>query len=127
MNIIDEQKFTCKYTVKFWCNSWRHNYEVICNKGAINFHWVDYLDRKDIPDNAGLEIHYRIPPEYMEDRAPTHIDCQLTGGWCWHDGTSLYATETLLPMIKDATPEEALNVLCSECSDRFKLEGEGDE
>lgn len=119
--MIDEQKFKCEYKVQFWAGSWRHKYEVVCCEGAIHFHWVDYVGRDHISDCAGLEVHYRFPPEYMKGRAPTHLDCGLTGGWCWHDGTSLYATEKLLPMIKDSTLEQAFSILCGECSNRFNL------
>lgn len=46
---------------------------------------------------CGLELHSIYP---KGDDAPDHIDCPLTGGRCWHDGTSLYASETLWPHIQ---------------------------
>lgn len=52
--------------------------------------------------SCGLEIHYAAGhvPEYLDGNAPTNTDCWLIGGRCWHDGTSLYATESLWPMIE---------------------------
>lgn len=40
---------------------------------------------------GGIEIHYRSPPDYMKGSAPHHHDCFVTGGLCWHDGSSLGA------------------------------------
>jgi hypothetical protein len=52
-------------------------------------------------ETSGLEFHYFNAPSYMKEAAPSHIDCPYTGGRCWHDGTSLYAMETLWPIFKD--------------------------
>lgn len=47
---------------------------------------------------GGLECHYRKPPEYMaDDAAPSHSECWLLKAPCWHDGTSLYASEVIIP------------------------------
>lgn len=47
--------------------------------------------------SAGLETHYRSPPPYMADQAPSHDECWVIKGPCWHDGTSLCAQESYLP------------------------------
>lgn len=75
----------------------RHEWSLVGPTMAISFH-VSVHDGHD--DTAGLELHYFAPPDYMRDSAPSHIDCPYTGGRCWHDGTSLYATETLWPRFK---------------------------
>jgi len=46
---------------------------------------------------GGIEIHYRIPPDYMRDQPPTHDDCFLLKAPCWHDGSSLQASEFWIP------------------------------
>ena len=51
-----------------------------------------------IEPQAGLESHYLIRPPWVQDEAPHHTSCSITGGDCWHDGTSLYAMEYYLPM-----------------------------
>lgn len=84
-----------KYT---WTKPWgaaRHNWSFVCAKGAVNFHASTYSDNEP---SCGLEFHFVSPPH--GDEAPAHLDCELTGGRCWHDGTSLYAKETLWPMIE---------------------------
>lgn len=75
----------------------RHEWSLIGPGAALSFH---VSINAQYGDTAGLEIHYFEPPSYMDRRAPDHIGCPYTGGRCWHDGTSLYAMETLWPMIQ---------------------------
>lgn len=118
---IDESKFRCSYTVKFFAGSWRHEYVVLCKNGAISFHWADSEGRFE--KTAGLEIHRYVPAEYQKDHAPHHSPCHILGAPCWHDGTSLYATEKLLPLIDGAKLNHAFDVLINECADRFMIGG----
>ena len=62
---------------------------------CVDFHVTDLETHDPI---AGLEAHYRKRPAYMRDRPADFDKCWLTGEECWCDGTSLYATEWLLPM-----------------------------
>lgn len=112
----EKSKFQCEYVVKFSAGKWRHDYRVVCVLGGINFHYTDGYD-----NSAGLEVHYRTPPDYMKENAPSNSPCSLIGAPCWHDGTSLYASEFLLPIIKGAKLDEAFNVLTNECAKRFNL------
>ena len=65
--------------------------------GAMHFHATDlgeeYEGKHGIRFSAGLEIHSRAP---LSDTAPNE-KCWLIGGPCWHDGTSLYAQERVVP------------------------------
>ena len=86
-----------KYT---WSKLWgsvHHEWSLAGSLLAISFHVSVHSEHGD---TAGLEVHYYDAPEYMKDKPPSHVDCIHTGGRCWHDGTSLYAMETLWPMIK---------------------------
>jgi len=47
---------------------------------------------------GGFETHYRNPPKYMADDSPSHDNCWVLKCPCWHDGTSLWATEYWIPM-----------------------------
>ena len=58
--------------------------------------------------SGGIEIHYRTPPEYMKNDAPTSINCWLIGGPCWHDGSSMQATEKWIPMWLRNTNDHAV-------------------
>src|SRR5438046_10337499 len=70
----------------------RHRWSLILKEGAIDFH-ISLVPGYET--TAGLEFHH-----IEGSGAPNHIDCPLTGGRCWHDGTSLYAIETLWPIIE---------------------------
>lgn len=69
-----------------------HSWELISTHGGISFHVSFY--RED--PSCGLERHSIYP---RGEDAPDHVNCPLTGGRCWHDGTSLYAREHLWPNI----------------------------
>lgn len=76
-----------------------HWWQIIGPRAALHFH-VSIDPNDKYPPTCGLEMHHFSPPEYMQDQAPSQLKCDLTGGRCWHDGTSLYASESLWPMIK---------------------------
>lgn len=84
-----------KYTWSKPWNSVRHVWEFISVHGGITFHATVPTD-SEYETAAGLELHSIYP---QGDKAPDHINCQVTGGRCWHEGTSLYARETLWPLV----------------------------
>lgn len=86
-----------KYTWAKPFTSVRHNWELVGPLGGVNFH-VHVTEQ--YPDSAGLEFHHTEACGWNTDEAPHHVDCPLTGGRCWHDGTSSYATDELWPEIK---------------------------
>jgi hypothetical protein len=75
----------------------RHWWELVGPDGAIHFH---VSISESYSPSCGLEIHRTTPADYQCGEAPSHVDCPLTWGRCWHDGTSLYASEELWPMIE---------------------------
>jgi hypothetical protein len=74
-----------------------HDWSFVGPLGAINFH-VSITE--GYSPSCGLEFHHTPLAQYRPDDAPDHINCPLTGGPCWHDGTSLYASETVWPAVK---------------------------
>ena len=69
---------------------------------AIHLHISDYGEDHLKQYNTdryggGLEIHYRQPPNYMRVDAPSTDDCWLLKCPCWHDGSSLQASELWIP------------------------------
>ena len=64
----------------------------------------------------------------MRDDAPSHLSCWLLKGNCWHDGTSLYAIETLWPMIKPllaaSDHEQIFRTLETEADERFATDSD---
>lgn len=96
-------KFRVKYEYSNPFGSPHHVWTVIGRHGAMHFHVTDMGEAwaqkhgRDQQYSGGLEIHHRAPPDYMRDDAPSQDKCWLIGGPCWHDGTSLYASETIIP------------------------------
>lgn len=54
---------------------------------------------------GGVERHSPVPIyDWNDAEKPDHADCFLLGGPCWHDGTSLYFSERIEPMIRGDQP-----------------------
>lgn len=116
-----------KYTWTKPFGSVRHHWELRSAKGGVHFH-VSLTDGYGA--SCGLEFHSLSP---RGDDAPDHIDCPITGGRCWHDGTSLYATDHLWPLIegylKRGEHDQIFRILEREHDDRLsprceRVEGE---
>jgi hypothetical protein len=117
-----------KYTWSKPFGSVRHNWELVGPEGAVHFH---VTETEKFGDSCGLEFHHGLRAGWYKDRAPDHINCPLTGGPCWHDGTSLYASETLWPMIKPMLRghehDAIFRCLEGEYNSRFGAPAEADE
>lgn len=74
---------------------------------------------------GGVECHYRSPPYegYSHDK-PSHDDCWLIGGPCWHDGSSLYFRENIAPLLRgiegSAVPPSLHEYLNAELLDWYR-------
>lgn len=126
------RRYRYKYTLELSCGVWVHTYLVIGRWGALHFHVRDFNPDAVDPDKrygAGLEAHYRQPPESMCDQPPDHDQCWAIKAPCWHDGTSLYAHETLLPYwlncMADADHQRMFEWLAGEARERFEEFTEG--
>lgn len=57
---------------------------------------------------GGVERHSPRPVyDWEKQDEPHHADCFLLGGPCWHDGTSLYFSERIAPMLERKEPFSA--------------------
>lgn len=110
-----------------------HQWSLVGPRGGVHFSAVipPLRDEGWNEPSVGLEIHYRTPPDHMTNHAPNHTDCWLLGGWCWHDGTSLYARERLWPEIERylaaGDHENVFRVLEYEYDRAFAVEKADDE
>jgi hypothetical protein len=86
-----------KYTYSRPFSSASHVWELVGPNGAIHFHVSIMPDSTKYSPTAGLEFHHTSGDGKT---APSQLNCNLTGGACWHDGTSLYATESLWPQVQ---------------------------
>ena len=122
--------FGCGDTVRTFKNEYRfsiehgaerHVWTCIGRHGALHLHISGPFDADW---SGGLEVHYRVPPGYMDDCAPSSERCWLIGGPCWHDGTSLYVRETLVPLWLADRHNHALMFSILEKEYRSRLGGE---
>ncbi len=90
-NPFKHHKYTLDYSFGYMCHDWR----LVGPNGGINFHISISDAETSFGPTAGLEFH-----DLSGEGAPDHVDCPLTGGRCWHDGTSLYATESVWPLVQ---------------------------
>lgn len=101
----------------------RHMWQLVGPKGGLHF-TANKTEGYDW--SCGLETHYAEAPEYMRDQAPSQVKCWLIGCRCWHDGTSLYASETLWPiiepMLRSGDHDAIFRVLEHEADRLFKAE-----
>jgi hypothetical protein len=61
---------------------------IVTRKGAhilIELWWIESSTGQRA---GGIEMH-STKQLYGWDEGPSHEDCTITGGKCWHDGTSL--------------------------------------
>lgn len=114
-----------QYRLVHQYGQWRHHYELIGRRGGLDFHITD-LGEERVPDrySAGLEFHYREPPSYMATKPPSRDCCHLLNAPCWHDGTSLYAHEKLLPRFDGMDHEQMFRALVVEANRAFESDDE---
>lgn len=114
-----------KYTWAKPFMSVRHQWELVGPDGGLHFH-VSLTPGYD--PSCGLEIH---KTSKQRDEAPSQINCWLVGGPCWHDGTSLYASEHLWPLIqaylRTGDHDMIFSILEREADDRFGYRKDEDE
>ena len=121
-----------KYTNRF--GSAYHTWVVVGARIGMHLHISDQGEedaRKHQIQrfSGGIEIHYRSPPDYMKDDAPSQMDCWVLGGPCWHDGSSLQAMESWIPFWKSAPHdhERMFRALEHELEERDPAATEGKE
>ena len=76
---------------------------VIGFKGAFQFYFAVRMGFKVEPSYLMEGFHPLLPMGVEKhsrsgEGEPHHTDCQFTGGNCWHDGSSLYAREHVMPL-----------------------------
>ena len=104
----------------FTFGKWTHQWRLIGRHGGVHLR----ISGPHVYDNAehwsaGLEIHFRTPPEYMENDPPSHDQCWLLKCPCWHEGTSLYAQERFLPMFIRGDDKAILQALVAYADDKL--------
>jgi len=100
---------------------------VIGPAGAVDFHCNNVSIGHGIDWIGGIEEHRREPDKYQVGKPPDHTDCRLLEGNCWHDGSSLYASEVLIPILKQRGEDALWTQLEAEYRERLGLPGAGEK
>lgn len=88
-------------------NKPHHTWSIIGRHGAKHLDISGYELNGILNFSGGLETHWRNPPEYMANDAPSQDKCWLLGQPCWHDGTSSYVSDYIIPMIEHSLRSDA--------------------
>lgn len=85
------------------------SFAVLSPAGAVELRFAVHMDEhgdqvwnshgEGVVRARGIEVH-SATPLYQSDLEPSDTQCWLIGGKCWHDGTSLWAIEHVLPGLK---------------------------
>jgi len=90
----------CKYEYFRSFGAPTHRWSVVGPKGGLHLRITDYGERANRLGpryDSGLEVHWRTPLWSTRDEAPIADHCWLLQCPCWHDGSSLIATEKWIP------------------------------
>ncbi len=94
-------KWRAKYEYQVQFGNPVHTWSIVGPASGLHLYITDqgkeYAEKYGDRYSGGIETHYRSPPAYMADDAPSHDNCWLLCCPCWHDGSSLQVTEFWIP------------------------------
>lgn len=96
--LSDDYRYQYRMFLRF--GNWEHNYELVGQRGGVHLHITEYSEDYVAtcgPYGGGIEFHYRTPYR-GNTKPPDHDECWLIKCPCWHDGSSLWASEYWVPM-----------------------------
>lgn len=95
---------------------------VVGKHGGIEFWFIEPAQDDPWKERlGGVETHQRRPMEYSKSQdTPDHKHCEVIDGPCWHDGTSLWASEHWIPMYEACGEEWVWQELETTYLDRFR-------
>lgn len=99
-------------------NRKRWTWSLVGEHGGVHI-WAQFCEASESAFGekcyGGVEVHYRKPPYEHSEGTPHHEYCWLLEGPCWHDGSSLYFSEQLQPIIEMTDrPERLTNYMNAE-------------
>ena len=101
---VTTEKYRYKYEYSRRFGQPFHVWSAVGARGGAHLHITDYGEEHEAKGGArhsgGIEFHSRVPMPGV-DRPPDCDDCWLLHAPCWHDGSSLAASERWIPMWRD--------------------------
>jgi hypothetical protein len=115
------EKYTKKFTKTWSLDDWEYRWEILGAHGGAHLSIRPYKTSSGVVEHsAGLEMHYRRPPKYMGDCAPSYARCFLLEAPCWHDGTSMYAQDFFVPLFLARAEDLIFSGMIHWCDERLK-------
>ena len=100
---------------------------VVGEHGAVEFHCFNRVLPESRWRVGGFEEHLRKPQHYRGAQSePDHDYCELLDGPCWHDGTSLWASEYWIPLYEREGEEAVWRRLEQEYARRLVPQANGE-
>lgn len=100
----------------------RFTWSGVGEHGAVHV-WAQFMEKPSFGEKCygGIEVHSKTPL-YGENDPPSHDNCWLLNGPCWHDGSSLWFSENIQPMIEsyEDDPEKLSPMIDSEIFSWYK-------
>lgn len=118
------EKITKKY---FEMPDGRKEWSVTGESGSVSFWVCETVSELSIKWGerffGGVETHYnkKSKPDYL-DKNSHHESCLHNAGECWHDGTSLWASEYWIPHILPLGQDAIWQRLVQAYRENFKQE-----
>ena len=122
-------RYRCEYRLSWPYGQPCHTWILIGAIGALHLHVTDrgkgaeptFGDSTGDRFYGGIEIHYRQPTGHMRLKPPSHDHCGVLNAPCWHDGSSLRATEYWIPLWLEEPHDHArlFSALAVEADQRF--------
>lgn len=109
-----------------------HIWTTLGAEGATHLHIEEYpkeyAEKYGERHMGGIEIHYREAPHYMRNDAPSQDVCWILKAPCWHDGSSLQASEKWIPIWENDQYNHAgmFKLLEADYKSRFNIEDEAE-
>ena len=118
----EPMKFMKWYEMRF--NPWGgyHAWYLVGPHGAVHVHISEPRDGASYDPSGGIEVHWNTYcPSF--NRAPDHLECQVTKRPCWHDGSSMFVSDNIIPVLDlDKLSARQHRFVFSQCGDWYTSE-----
>ena len=99
-----------------------HAWYVVGPLGAVHCHVSVPRPSKDhsFGPSGGIECHWNHYRDEF-DRAPDHLECGVTKRPCWHDGSSMYVNDHIVPTLDfDRLHKAGHEYVFSKCEEWYR-------
>lgn len=103
--VVVPSRYRWRYEMASPYSAMSHTWTLVGALGGVHLHISDngeeFGRRFGSRFSGGVEAHHRTPPPYMVGQPPSHDECHVLKSPCWHDGSSLIASEKFIPLFEN--------------------------